>query len=48
MDGTQDSAPPLVLSDEAEACTVSAGRPSGWGPRLQPLPTTTFPQEKAG
>jgi beta-glucosidase len=38
----------LVLSDEAEGLHgLALGGPGGWGPRgLQPLPTTTFPQEK--
>jgi beta-glucosidase len=38
----------LVLSDEAEGLHgLALGGPGGWGPRgHQPLPTTTFPQEK--
>ncbi len=38
----------LVLSDEAEGLHgLALGGPGGWGPRgRQPLPTTTFPQEK--
>jgi len=38
----------LVLSDEAEGLHgLALGGPGGWGPRgLQPLPTTTFSQEK--
>jgi beta-glucosidase len=38
----------LVFSDEAEGLHgLALGGPGGWGPRgLQPLPTTTFPQEK--
>jgi beta-glucosidase len=38
----------LVLSGEAEGLHgLALGGPGGWGPRgLQPLPTTTFPQEK--
>jgi len=38
----------LVLSDEAEGLHgLALGGPGQWGPRgLQPLPTTTFPQEK--
>ncbi len=38
----------LVLSDEAEGLHgLTLGGPGEWGPRgLQPLPTTTFPQEK--
>jgi len=38
----------LVLSDEAEGLHgLALGGPGEWGPRgRQPLPTTTFPQEK--
>jgi beta-glucosidase len=38
----------LVLSDEAEGLHgLALGGPGQWGPRgRQPLPTTTFPQEK--
>ena len=38
----------LVLSDEAEGLHgLALGGPGAWGPRgHQPLPTTTFPQEK--
>ena len=38
----------LVFSDEAEGLHgLALGGPGLWGPRgLQPLPTTTFPQEK--
>ena len=38
----------LVFSDEAEGLHgLALGGPGMWGPRgLQPLPTTTFPQEK--
>ena len=38
----------LVLSDEAEGLHgLALGGPGRWGPRgRQPLPTTTFPQEK--
>lgn len=38
----------LILSDEAEGLHgLALGGPGGWGPRgHQPLPTTTFPQEK--
>ncbi len=38
----------LVLSDEAEGLHgLALGGPGKWGPRgRQPLPTTTFPQEK--
>ena len=38
----------LSLSDEAEGLHgLALGGPGGWGPRgRQPLPTTTFPQEK--
>jgi beta-glucosidase len=38
----------LVLSDEAEGLHgLALGGPGHWGPRgRQPLPTTTFPQEK--
>src|SRR5208337_5011721 len=38
----------LVLSDEAEGLRgLALGGPGRWGPRgREPLPTTTFPQEK--